>query len=215
MTPFQIFIAARRSNDKKILHLREDTASVLIGIPLSAIIRLIVKCALIDYSAAGALLIILYIAYIIFLRASNVIAEYDTDSACRIAIYFILSKWSILGMITLYTYSPYSLVFILNMIIPDELYVYTMMLLLMGYSSLFAISIDSHINTIGLYPAVILALSLAHFILLFQEEPFKKTKRLFILGINSVNILFFGYLVFYWSFFICSYEYKRKLAFFA
>ncbi|KAI5160764.1 hypothetical protein NEAUS04_0138 [Nematocida ausubeli] len=202
MTPFEVFTAARRTNTNRILKLRYKSSPVLLAIPLSAIACLIIKSLFTDPSVAAAYLAILYVAYIIFIRASNVIREYDTGNACVIAIYFTLSKWSLLGFVALHVYSPYSLIFIINMVVPDYAYIHAMILLFAGYLSLFLTDAQPYTNIALLYPVVLFVLSLLHFLLLFQEVSFKRSKKILDLLITACNLFFMLYFISYWGMYL-------------
>ncbi|KAI5192741.1 hypothetical protein NEMIN01_2186 [Nematocida minor] len=197
MKPSQIFATARRKNRLKILNIRNRISDVLALIPLSAIAKEILSLYARDQSAAVACTSLLYVAYIIFIRASSITSEYDTGNSCKIAIYYILSKWTLLGAISLVAYTPYSLIFIVNMIVPDNLYFYTLALFPMGYITYLVSMFTVHI--LLLYPVCIFALSFFHFLLSFQEMPHKKTQKMLIFSIYAVNVLFTIHLSVLWA----------------
>lgn len=202
MKPSEIFATARRSNNSRILQNRNKLDSFLIAIPLSAIAKLIIRFFMHDPAVALSCTSLLYVSYIGLLRVSNVISEYDTGTGnpCKIAIFYILSKWTILSCVCMEIYPTYSLAFIINMIVPDVCYYHTGVLLCLGYITHLASS--KKMQLVTLYPMAVFVLSFFHFLMQFQEIRSKRMQRVFSGLIITVNILFTIYIGTAWWYFL-------------
>ncbi|KAH9387260.1 uncharacterized protein NEMAJ01_2156 [Nematocida major] len=187
MKPFEILSAARRENCSKTLHFRRTLDTFLAALPLSALARAGTILLLDSPGPALSCLPLLYIAYITFIRASSIAVEYDTGSACDIAIYQALAKWSILAGISLHVQSPYSLAFFINALVPDSAHALTLSSLLAGYAAGFAGFLPESFP-VNAYPVGVFALSFLHFLTNFEKssESLRRTLSLLLHALNGI-----------------------------
>lgn len=208
MNPSEIFTAARRKNHHQTLKMRDLISTLASIIPITAICTIIIDLYYRDPSVALAATALLYIGYIIFIRASSVASEYDIGLSYKISIYCILSKWAIIGAISLTVYTPYSLIFITNVLVPDDLHLVTVILHAVGYAT-YKMSL-TNMKVLVVYPVGTFILCFFQFLLVFQEISYRKTEKALFIVSKAGNTLFSLYLAFLWCSLISYYGRSLK-----
>ncbi|KAI5184277.1 hypothetical protein NEHOM01_0022 [Nematocida homosporus] len=204
MRSLDIFNFARGEYSKGISRRRKCSHWILQFVPVVALIQLIYH----TFPPFGLffippILALAYLAYVTFRRILNILHEYDTGSTCQTAVYCALTKYFLLSLLTLTVFSPFSLCFILNLIIPDKYYSQTTVLLLLTFTAY--IVTNQTLPFLQVYPLLLVLLSSIHLLILNTRHNSPTTNKPSIIlrlikDLNfitaAINILLWTYIIY-------------------